>query len=225
LFGFDGAAVWNDDTNAALRARRADPDLLLPTDVLYIPDQSKNEPVTHTLATGQTNTFTSRVPTFPVKVQLADAPMANRAFTVKELPELIGQTTGADGSFTIDVPVTLDAFTITFDNIQEPFIFNVGHLDPINTLSGIFQRLQNLGHIDTDAAFSAVGVDLVRRGLNEFKACQGRADSTPQSSAADSASSTPASSAQAYSTDRSGLSDDGTLDDETMKLLLAAYGC
>jgi hypothetical protein len=223
-FGFDALAVWNDDANAELRAARPDPDILLATDILYIPDQA-SAPDGFDLKIGQTNTFTSTVPTFPVQIRFADGPMANRSFTIQELPDLTGLATGGDGSVSIDVPVTMDSFTIEFDGIDEPFVFNVGHLDPVDTFTGVFQRLQNLGYIDIDVPQKAATVELVRVGLRRFKTAQGPDSSSPPS-APDSQSQPPDSTSTGDDgpSDSSGLSDDGTPDRQTTDLLRSVYG-
>jgi hypothetical protein len=217
--GFDAMTVWNDDANKDLRTLRPDPDILFPTDVLYVPESKS--PVMHALKTGQINSFTSTEPTFPIKIRFVDPPMANRSFIVAELPELTGLTTHADGSLSIDVPVTLGMLTLQFDGAKKPLVFNVGHTDPLTTVSGVFQRLQNLGHIDSDLLPDAVSVDVVRRGLLEFKAAQGRGTASP---AAHVTSGAGAAAGDDATADASGLSNDGSLDDDTAQLLLSVYG-
>ena len=48
---------------------------------------------------------------------------------------------------TFQAPVTLSVATLTFTDSNETWTLRIGSLDPINTLSGIFQRLQHLGYI------------------------------------------------------------------------------
>ncbi len=50
--GFDADTVWNDPANDALRQLRPDPNVLCPTDILYIPDQNDKQPAMQTLTTG-----------------------------------------------------------------------------------------------------------------------------------------------------------------------------
>jgi hypothetical protein len=64
------------------------------------------------------------------------------------LPERTNLTTGADGALTLELPVTLDTATLTFAGLDTTCILRIGYLDPIETMPGVQQRLQNLGHLD-----------------------------------------------------------------------------
>jgi hypothetical protein len=286
--GFDANTVWNDPKNADLRTLRPDPNILWPTDVLYIPDPVDAAPMT--LSSGTTNTFVTDPPTIPMNLRFLEPECASQACTVQELPLLTGLTTDSNGSVSFSVPITSETLTVAFTDSGKTFTIALGALDPIDTLSGVFQRLQNLGYIDVDADFFPPNIDLIRMALRSFKAARGvdssppasspvgsdidgappsslNLDSVPNSSpppSDDSSSSTPASSpdgspptgetdspppsappssasspesgdstpppsasspdASADSGDNGGLSDDGTLDDATSKLLVAAHG-
>ena len=121
---------------------------------------------------------------------------------------------------------------------------NVGHLDPIDTLSGIFHRLRHLGFVDIS---DSVDLDIIRMALRDFKRAQtGDSSDSPDSTTgyppAPSDPASPANSSQpsddgsppasaspsdpgaSPAQDNAGLSDDGTLDDATSKQLLAAHG-
>jgi hypothetical protein len=195
-FGFDADKVWNDPANAQLRQRgqlSQDPNMLYPTDMLYIPYPIV-PPVMQSLTTGTTNTFTSDPPTVPVTIQFSDSVLASQAYTVQELEELSGLTTDANGTATFSVPVTLEAVTISFTDSGELFSYNLGCLDPIDKLSGIYQRLQNLGFIDVDIDFDGSNLELIRTALRAFSATQPGAPpapaeaSTPANSSDDNAS-------------------------------------
>jgi hypothetical protein len=182
-FGFDAATVWNDPANAALRQLRPDPNLLWPTDILYIPDQVYKQPTTQSLQTGTTNNFVSDLPEVPVSLRFVDPPLASQAFIVQEQPQLTGLTTGADGTVTFSIPVTLQAFTVAFTDSGTTFVFNTGHLDPIDTLTGVFQRLQNLGYIGAGATMvPSPDLNVVRDALRAFKAAQPGGSTAPAAS-------------------------------------------
>jgi hypothetical protein len=51
--------------------------------------------------------------------------------------------------------VTLQTVTIAFADSGESLTLTLGGMDPINTISGIFKRLQNLGYIDDDVQYDA----------------------------------------------------------------------
>jgi hypothetical protein len=180
-FGFDANTVWGDPANASLRQLRPDPDILFAGDVLYIPDPPPGPPPSQGLTPGSTNTFVSSPPTVTVAIKLTSPALASQPFTIPEVPALTGLTVGADGTVTLQIPVTVATFTLTFTSPAATFTCNLGNKDPITTLSGVFQRLQNLGFIDGDASFDPANLELIRRGLRALKATQ-PADSPPSGS-------------------------------------------
>ena len=246
VFDFDADTVWNDPANDELRKRRPNPNMLCPTDILYIPTQAARRPVTHSLVTGQTNTFVSTPPTVDVSLKFADPNRASQAFTMPELGSLTGLATGADGSTTFKVPVTLKSFTVVFTSDGASFTCKTGHLDPISTLSGVAQRLQNLGYLDPAASYDLAKIDAIRRALSAFRYVQ-TGGSTPASGAGSTSAPSRASSdedagddsddgpdddpdtAESQSpdsppVDNVGLDDSGVLNDEMTKSLLKAHG-
>lgn len=184
-FGFDADAVWNDPKNADLRQLRSNPNILYPTDLLYIPDPTP-APMT-TLTVGTTNSFVASAPTVTITLTFSDTSLASQAYTVRELEQLTGLTSDATGTVTFTIPVTLATATIVFTASGATYVVKIGNLDPIDTLSGVFQRLQHLGFIDDDAECDSSNLEPVRLALRNFKATQsgGSAaggDSSPASS-------------------------------------------
>jgi hypothetical protein len=142
----------------------------------------------------------STVPTVSVSLRFLDKRLASQACTVQELPELTSLTTDSEGIVTFDVPVIEDLVTIVFASDGTTCSCRIGHIDPINTCSGVFQRLQNLGYIDADATSSPPDLELIRSALRNFKAAQ------PGATAADVAPADTGSTEAGPSTD----SPDGT---------------
>jgi hypothetical protein len=196
-FGFDADTIWNDAKNDALRQVRPNPNILLPGDVLYIPDQANRTPALKPLVTGTTNTFTSHTPTLSLTCKFIGAEAAtyaSKAFTVQELADLVGLQTDDQGVATFPIPVTLTRATITFIETGECVELGIAAMDPINSLEGIFKRLQNLGHIPREVdgvpVESSGDLKMMRRGLRYFKASQSSGDdaaggSTPSESPSD----------------------------------------
>jgi hypothetical protein len=187
-YGFDADAVWNDEKNADLRAARQDHNILFPSDVLYIPDQIDKEPDHKDLAIGTTNAFVSDVPTVPLSIRFTDAQFASQPCTIDELEALSGLTTTGDGLLTFPVPVTMETATINFTELQISCVCHIGALDPIDSLSGMHQRLQNLGFIDRDTAFDPANLWLLRAGLCGLIAAQSTSSSDSQSGGGDASS-------------------------------------
>ena len=265
-FGFDADAVWNDPQNEGIRRLRSDHNILAPGDVLYIPEQASKDPDVKGLTTGATNSFVSNAPTVKVSVQFSDAELASQACVLGELPDLTGLMTDVTGTLTLDVPVTLSIVTVKFTAADVVCVCALGNLDPIDTVSGVYQRLQTLGYIDESFPFDPddPNLPLVRAGLRALRSASvasgpdasvtsgpssteddGATDGPPSDAspsdlpaAGPASSGAPDGSPQSTSTSDDyaaitcsdawqtyGLNDDGSLDDETSKLLRDAHGC
>jgi hypothetical protein len=142
--GADPDAVWKDPKNDSLRALRSDPAVLCPGDILYIPE---DDPPSHSVTIGATNTFTASAATQTVKLVLGGAQLlANTAYLVKGLGDDIPGTTKSDGSLSVDVPIDVDTFVLEVPTEGISRCIMVGHLDPVDEDSGVRQRLSNLGY-------------------------------------------------------------------------------
>jgi hypothetical protein len=240
-FGFDADTVWKDPANADLQKLRPDPNILCPTDILHVPDESA-APEMVEVTTGTTNVFVSDAPMVTLTVIFADESLASQAFTVQELPGLEQPPTDASGKLTLSVPVTSKTATIVFTDAGPTFRLKIGHLDPIGTLSGIVQRLQNLGYIDFDAELGSEHLEFIRMALRAFLATASDSSSSPDGPASPPSDGSPTSDAAPSSSgpaspsdgaplssdleqpDNAGLSEDGTLDEDTAAKLVAAHG-
>jgi hypothetical protein len=248
-FGFDADTVWNDPTNAQLRQAghlSQDPNILKPTDMLYIPDSKP--PVMHSLTTGTTNTFVSDAPSVTVTVKFSDATLVSQACTVQELPELTGLATDANGQISLSIPVTLSTATIVFTSSGSAIACQIGGINPVSSATGVFQRLRNLGYLDSKLDFDPNELDATRAALKALKASQassgsaapaaGSEDGTNASSGAGASDDGSGGDIQGptqdgawtadddfSSNDDSGLNDDGTVDAQTAEALVKAYGC
>jgi hypothetical protein len=232
-FGFNADTVWKDPKNAQLRRQgqlSPDPNILNPTDMLYIPD---SKPLTtHSLTLGTTNVFVADAPptvTLTHRFIGDDASIyAFKACVVQELDHLTGLMTDENGVLTFQAPVTLDSATVVFTETGESWALCIGHLDRINTLSGIFQRLTNLGYMAGDLRLDTIDLNLLRAGLRALKVSRSEGATTPlpdSTLASELGVDSPPPSSSNGTTDDAGLSDDGTLDAATTSLLLKTYGC
>lgn len=151
-FGCSIAAIWDDPANADL-AKLRDPNILLPGDVLWVPDVPRKWLPTQT---GATNVFNVIVPTIPVRLVFGDesAPFANEACEVDGLPdsgEDPPETTDGDGALVLEVPVYVWAVQVTFPDKGLSYAVQVGFMDPIDTPVGVRKRIHNLGYYDIDS--------------------------------------------------------------------------
>jgi hypothetical protein len=129
-----------------------------------------------------------------VNLKFDDAQLASQAFTVVELPTLVNLTTGADGTVTFAVPTTQETLTVVFTSDGTTFTCCLGHVDPISTVSGVAQRLQNLGYLDPNVDFGLEDVDTIREALREFRASQSAAGSPGPPASGDASDQDPDSS-------------------------------
>lgn len=151
--GFDASSVWNHPKNKALRNARPNRGILAPGDVLYIPaPQPKWLPV----AVGAVNRFVGNVPTTQVDVVLRDAayvPLSNQKCTVGVEGSSMPLTTDGDGKLTVVVPTTAASIEVVVED-GPCYTLNVAHVDPVDTSSGLLQRLASLGFVRPTESFS-----------------------------------------------------------------------
>lgn len=149
--GVDPDLIWDHPRNAGLVAvKRRDPDMLAPNDVLYIPSEAPPRPG---VALAARNRFEGWAPAVEVALAFHDdvGPMADEPYElygVKAARE--GPVTGrlgGDGGLVVELPVWVKHFTLRFPRRAIAHTVWVGHLDPWDELSGLRQRLRNLGHL------------------------------------------------------------------------------
>lgn len=144
--GFDGAQVWEAEENAGLRALRDNPNQLNPGDVLYIPaERAQSTPRAYAHVT---NRYAATLPRVRVTVVLRtpEALLADEDYEVEGLPEKITGTTGADGSVTLELPLSVRLVSLYLPRVNAVFPVELGELDPVTEPSGVRQRLEHLGY-------------------------------------------------------------------------------
>jgi hypothetical protein len=232
-FRFDPDSVWNDASNDDLRKLRPDPNQLLAGDLLHIPDPDDNPPPVHTLTVGTTNTFVAPEPlTVTVNQTFGDGgadTYTRKTFTITELPDQTGLSTGDDGKATFTVPVSLDQVTLVFTDSGESWVIVVGGIDPPNTMSGMFKRLQNLHCIAADATYDfddqSNNIELLRQGLRRLQGASGLTSGAASLPPTNGGNDSAADGEPPSVLETGGLSDDGTLDADMRTLLVNAHGC
>jgi murein DD-endopeptidase MepM/ murein hydrolase activator NlpD len=161
-FGLPVAALW--DANPDLKALRKNPNILFPGDVVTVPDAAPRQ---EDAATGSRHRFRAEAEPVRLRLQLRDRDraIANERFVLRIGGVAREGTTDAEGR--IDVPIPPDATDATLEFRRRTLRLAVGHLDPIETDSGVAGRLRNLGY----------------RSLREFQ----RDHDLPETGAADAA--------------------------------------
>jgi N-acetylmuramoyl-L-alanine amidase len=150
-YGFrDYRTIWDDPANAELKKVR-NPNVLLPGDTLHIPDKKQKQ---EQAPAGQLNYF--KVSGERLFLHLAlkdfdDQPLANQKCELQVEGKTLTLTTDGDGHLKAPISRTAKEATLTFKDPLVPFDLSVpikiGHLDPVEEVTGQKLRLSNLGYI------------------------------------------------------------------------------
>jgi hypothetical protein len=149
LFRVGWQKIWDDPANADLKDLRKNPNVLLPGDSVTIPDAAP--PPSFKLDPDKTHKLVIKAPP-PTILRLVfrtdGEPRANAAYTLTVGDDEIEGTTDGDGVLEEPVPATATEAEIVFDEGTETeisFKVALGHLDPSDSITGVQQRLNNLG--------------------------------------------------------------------------------
>ena len=149
--GFFWETIWDHPDNADIKARRADPEVLLPGDRLTIPALREK---TAACDTGRVHRFRRKGVPAKIRIFLEDAEgdrIAGKPYTLTVGKRRYVGTTGGDGLVDHWVAPSarkgvLAAFT---DESRSTMIgewsLRVGFLEPPNSVRGLQARLANLG--------------------------------------------------------------------------------
>ena len=168
----DWHTIYEDSLNEAFRQLRPDPNVIYPGDTLYIPDK---KPKTENRSTTQVHTFQLAGKATRLRIVIQDVdgtPVGAKNYKLT----VDGDT--REGTLPptslLDEPIPADALVgelAVWVEERRPDIWKLqlGHLDPIEKLSGVQGRLNNLGyfcgHVDgidgprTQAAVKAFQTD------------------------------------------------------------------
>jgi N-acetylmuramoyl-L-alanine amidase len=152
-YGFtDWRTIYNDGLNSAFRNTRPDPSVLLPGDRLYIPDKKiKNESCQTTMV----HTFQLAKNETRLRIIVRDIdgqPLAGKKYKLTVEGEVHEGVLPNDAL--LDQPIPADAMQgelkvwveENFPNSPDTWALKLGHLDPVEALTGVQARLNNLGY-------------------------------------------------------------------------------
>jgi hypothetical protein len=144
-FGFaDFATIWDDPNNAALKQLRKNPNVLNPGDQLFIPDKQLKKVGRQT---GATHRFKARVVPLMLRVvvkNVDDTPLANTSCKLQVAGKTFPLTTDKNGKIEQEIP--RDSETAQLVVLDQNIPIRIGHLDPVDQVSGYRARLNNLGY-------------------------------------------------------------------------------
>ena len=148
--GFFVDTLWNHSDNSQLREKRKNYNALLTGDEVKIPEKTeKFEPC----ATEERHRFKRKGVPSKLQIRLLDVLGQGRAH-LKYILDIDGdvQTGETNGEGMIDCPIPPDAVCAKLildpDGEPEEYDLTLGGIDPIDGITGIQGRLQNLGYLE-----------------------------------------------------------------------------
>jgi hypothetical protein len=165
-YGLLPETIWNDPANAELKRLRGDGNVLLPGDIVTIPDTiAKSLPA----VAGVRHRFRAR--NVPARLQLRltvnGEPRANQHYMLKIDGQARYGKTDADGWIDIAVPPAAKEGRLVIGSDRRGLLLRFGHLDPVTEPAGVQARLINLGFLRRAA--SGVWDAATRNALRRFQ--------------------------------------------------------
>jgi hypothetical protein len=143
--------IWNHPNNSDLKKQRQNPNILLPGDQLFIPDMEQKQ---ESGATDKKHTFVVDKKTLKLRLVLEDfyeKPIAGAQCALLVNGQVYQLTTDGNGKLEQEIPLDAKEGTLIIRGDQTPFAnevlpIRIGHLDPVEEISGQVGRLNNLGY-------------------------------------------------------------------------------
>ena len=137
--------VWNHPPNADLKNKRKNPNILAPGDDVTVPPIRVKD---YSCATDQRHSFKRRGVPAKLKMQLFQLgePRRNEPYTLILDDDIISGTTDGDGNVEHYIKPNAKGGVLKLNGGKEEYPVRIGHLNPIDIISGVKQRLNNLGY-------------------------------------------------------------------------------
>jgi len=144
--GFFPETLWDHQDNAELAQTRASGRVLVPGDVVVIPDL---RPKHVAVGTGQRHRFRRKgVPDrLEVVLRSHGQPRANVAYRIKVAGQTVAGATSEAGEIKHTIPPNAGSARIELET-GEVYTIALGHLDPATEPAGARARLRNLGLLE-----------------------------------------------------------------------------
>ncbi len=155
-YRLDAKALFNHADNAPLKKKRPNPNILAPGDQVVIPDSSGETKVkTEVLPTDHSYVFKTKSRTVRLRIVMLSArgkPYEGKRFVLSVGEKEIKGRTKKGGLIDEEVPAEAESAQLQVfldDDDPDPDITKelaIGHLDPLDLVSGVQARLMNLGY-------------------------------------------------------------------------------
>lgn len=136
--------LWNLPANADLKNKRKNPNILAPGDEVTVPPIRVKD---YSCATDSRHSFKRKGVPAKLKMQLflMGEPRRNEPYTLILDDEMIKGTTDGDGNLEHFIKPNTKGGVLRLNGGKEEYPVRVGHLNPMDNISGQKQRLNNLG--------------------------------------------------------------------------------
>ena len=143
--------IWDHAQNAELKKQRQNPNVILPGDRLFIPDREEREESGGTEKRHRFQVKTEKLTLRLVLEDLYGKPIANASCELRVENDVFELTTSGQGKIEQDIKPTDERAFLTIKDPQTPvnemqIPIMIGHLDPVEEVSGQKARLNNLGY-------------------------------------------------------------------------------
>lgn len=147
-YGLFWETLWNFPENAELKEKRGDPSILLPGDVVVVPDMVKKSV---TVSTEKTYKFIKKSVPFKISLRFLEVgeSRSNEKYKIKFDTTEIVDNLDDDGYLVQKIPPDVNECTLLLGE-EEEYILEVGNLDPVTEVTGVQGMLKNLGYYDGD---------------------------------------------------------------------------
>ena len=175
-YGFSSyKKIWDDPQNAQLKLQRKNPNILFPGDRLVIPDKEERVEARATDARHRFQTVGDRL-MLQLTIRTNDnEPVAHSDYTLEVEAETDRKQTDGNGSLekTIKPGAQTGRLLLKSDDfgLDLKVTLAIGHLDPIETVTGQIARLNNLGYDAGDVQEPESDADRLRfrSAVEEFQ--------------------------------------------------------
>lgn len=144
----DYRTIWDHPDNAELKKKRQNPNILYPGDVVSIPDSKDTKTVQG--STEKKHTFEKKGKPLVLRLELRhwnNKPLANTQCEIEMEGASFSLPTDANGRIEMEIPPEAECGKLRVKDSPYPEVpFKIGHLDPIEEITGWKARLNNLGY-------------------------------------------------------------------------------
>ena len=140
----DYRTIWDHPNNAALKEQRQNPNVLWPGDKVCVPPKEIKKVLSETAKRHRFQVTTQKIMLRLAVRDLDSQPMADTPCVLEVDGSSYQLTTDGDGKIEQQIPKNAESGKLKIGEIEVPI--KIGHLDPVEELTGWRARLNNLGY-------------------------------------------------------------------------------